>query len=57
MVHKVIADFRDKNDDLYLYKVGDEFPRKGKRPAQARKDELVNKGFLKEVEQWQLLTV
>lgn len=50
MAHKVIADFKDKNDDEYLYRIGDEFPRKGKRPAQARKDELVNKGFLKEVE-------
>lgn len=50
MAYKVIADFRDKNDDLYLYKIGDTFPRKGKRPTQARKDELVDKGFLKEVE-------
>ena len=50
MTHKVIADFRDKNDDLYLYKIGDTFPRKGKRPTNARKEELVSKGFLKEVE-------
>ena len=50
MAHKVIADFKDKTDDEYLYKIGDEFPRKGKRPTKARKDELVEKGFLKEVE-------
>lgn len=50
MAYKVIADFKDKNDGEYLYKIGDEFPRKGKRPTKARKDELVNKGFLKEVD-------
>lgn len=50
MAHKVIADFRDKNDELYLYKIGDSFPRKGKRPTKDRKDELVGKGFLKEVD-------
>lgn len=50
MAYKVISDFRDKNDDLYLYKIGDAFPRKGKRPTNARKGELVIKGFLEEVE-------
>lgn len=50
MAHKVIADFKDKNDDEYLYRIGDTFPRNGKRPTKARKDELVDKGFLKEVE-------
>lgn len=50
MAHKVIADFKDKNDDEYLYRIGDTFPRSGKRPTKARKDELVDKGFLKEVE-------
>ena len=50
MAHKVIADFKDKNDDEYLYKIGDEFPRKGKRPTKERKEELESKGFIKEVE-------
>lgn len=50
MAYKVIADFKDKKDDKYLYKVGDTFPRKGKRPTKTRKEELVYKGFLKEVE-------
>ena len=50
MAHKVIADFKDKTDDEYLYRIGDVFPRNGKRPNKARKDELVGKGFLKEVE-------
>lgn len=50
MAYKVIAAFRDKTDDEYLYKIGDVFPRKGKRPTKERKDELVDKGFLKEVD-------
>lgn len=50
MAYKVIADFKDKTDDEFLYKIGDTFPRKGKRPTKDRKDELVDKGFLKEVE-------
>lgn len=50
MAYKVIADFKDKTDDEFLYKIGDTFPRKGKRPTKYRKDELVDKGFLKEVE-------
>lgn len=50
MAYKVIASFKDKKDDKYLYKIGDTFPRKGKRPTKARKEELVDKGFLKEVE-------
>ena len=50
MAYKVIADFKDKNDDAYLYKIGDVFPRKGKRPTKERKAELVDMGFLKEVE-------
>ena len=50
MAYKVIADFKDKNDNEYLYKIGDTFPRKGKRPTKERKDELVGKGFLKEVD-------
>lgn len=49
MAYKVIADFKDKNDDEYLYKIGDTFPRKGKRTTKARKEELVDKGFLEEV--------
>ena len=50
MAYKVIADFKDKTDYEFLYKIGDTFPRKGKRPTKDRKDELVDKGFLKEVE-------
>lgn len=50
MAFKVIAAFRDKTDDAYLYKIGDVFPRKGKRPTKDRKAELVDMGFLKEVE-------
>lgn len=50
MAYKVIANFKDKKDEKYLYKIGDTFPRKGKRPTKARKEELVSKGFLKEVE-------
>lgn len=50
MAYKVIANFKDKKDDKYLYKIGDTFPRKGKRPTKARKEELVSKGFLREVD-------
>lgn len=50
MAYKVIAAFRDKTDDEYLYQIGDVFPRKGKRPTKERKAELVDMGFLKEVE-------
>lgn len=50
MAYKVVSDFKDLKDDLYLYKVGDTFPRTGKRPIKARRDELESKGFIKEVE-------
>lgn len=50
MTYKVIAAFKDKTDEEHLYRIGDTFPRKGKRPAKERKNELVDKGFLKEVD-------
>lgn len=50
MAYKVIAEFLDKKDDKYKYSIGDIFPRKGKRPSKARKEEIADKGFIKEVE-------
>jgi hypothetical protein len=50
MAYKVVSKFKDLKDDLYLYREGDTFPRKGKRPTKARKEELESKGFIKEVE-------
>lgn len=40
MAYKAIEPFKDLKDDGYFYKVGDRFPRKGKRVAPARYAEL-----------------
>lgn len=39
--YKVISDFVDLSDNLYEYKVGDEYPRKGTSPTDKRVKELL----------------
>lgn len=39
--YQVVKEFRDLKDDNHIYLVGDEYPRKGKRPSQERLDELL----------------
>lgn len=34
--YRVIVEFTDLKDDRCIYRKGDEFPRKGKRPSQER---------------------
>lgn len=41
--YKVVFEFLDLEDDEYHYKVGDTFPRKGKKVTQKRIDELAGK--------------
>lgn len=40
-MYKAIEQFKDLKDDRFLYKVGDKFPRKGKRVSKARLAELL----------------
>ena len=42
MKYKVLIDFSDLKDDGYVYRAGDEYPRKGKRPAKTRIKELAS---------------
>ena len=39
-MYTVIHEFLDLKDELYHYRVGDKFPRAGKRPSKARIAEL-----------------
>lgn len=39
-MYKVIKRFTDLQDDNHRYNVGDEFPREGLKPSQARLTEL-----------------
>lgn len=40
MAYKVIKSFTDLQDERYLYKVDDTFPRKGKKVSSERLEEL-----------------
>lgn len=37
---KVLASFRDKQDNGYIYRIGDEYPREGYTPPPERIEEL-----------------
>lgn len=39
-MYKVIVQFKDLKDGAHLYKVGDEYPRKGVSPSEGRIEEL-----------------
>lgn len=41
-MYLVTRNFTDSKDDNYHYKVGDKYPRKGKRPTKARVEALLN---------------
>lgn len=41
VLYRVVSSFKDLKDDDHIYLVGEEFPRKGKRPSQERIDELL----------------
>lgn len=40
MVHKVVKRFRENKHNGHVYKVGDQYPVKGKKAAKERLDEL-----------------
>lgn len=40
MAYKVVKSFFDKEDNSYLYKVEDPYPRTGTNPSQERNEEL-----------------
>lgn len=42
MMYRVIKSFTDLQDGNYLYRVGDEFPRTGKKVTDERIDELAS---------------
>lgn len=36
MAYRVIKAFKDGQDGMYIYKIGDEYPRKGAKPTEDR---------------------
>ncbi|MEK3995637.1 termination factor Rho [Psychrobacillus sp. FSL K6-2365] len=40
MAHKVIVRFKENKHDGHIYKIGDEYPVKGKKATKTRIDEL-----------------
>lgn len=46
---KVVKAFFDAQNNKYLYRIGDEYPRKGK-PKKARLDYLIKGGFVEKEE-------
>ena len=41
-MYRVIVEFFDLSDKNHLYKVGDEYPRKGVQPSDSRVNELLS---------------